>query len=168
MNPAKLSTVGIHEPERQALERYLEELLALLSSEHATLPSRQHPVVDRLLVSYEGTDPVNQLEQRLSSDPEVLNSLRGRLARTRNRLHRDSVLGSGESTDLAVSLVAVRIYLSWKAGMLGSSDLEVSFRKKVAEADKAHAAALRAWLWSGLVLSRLSGEGEDEDLDFGM
>lgn len=168
MKTVTLQGLGIRSAEVQVLRQHLTALAYLLASEQGALPTRQHPVLERVMLGYQTGDPVGELDMRMECDPQVLEVLAGRVRRTAVRLHSGAALTPTEINDLGASLVLIRLYLSWRLGLLGSSGIEATLSKVKGEQTPEALRDANAWLWAGLVLARITDEAEEDDLDFGL
>ena len=163
-----LASVGICGPEAAMLRRYVDSILDLLGSTDGVVPTRVHPIVRRLVLHLEGFDRISEVEFEINTDPVILKGLRDSLKTTAHTLAQRSHLTEQEWEYLGTSLVVVRVVISGRLGLLEGPNIEeemIEIRKSGTSQQKI---LVSTWLWSGLTLSRLTGEGDIDDLVLGL
>jgi hypothetical protein len=164
-----LEDVGIRSHESATLARYLTDIENFLGTSRAqSQPSRAHPVIRRVTLSTEDYDPVSEFSVQLETDGAVTSEIRKHVSTVLHLLHGNSQLTQEQWNSLGVSMIMVRIYLSWKLGFIDSAEKENAARDLVVNNDALIRAGAQTWLWAGLILSRILGESLPDDPDFGL
>lgn len=161
--------LGIRNKERLALTHIIDQVMDLLGSVDNVVPSRAHPLVQRLCITCEHLDPLDEFDIQMRSDYRILVSIRNSLSRTKkNILSPDTELTAEQMRDLGLSLVVARLYLAWQLGLEAGDDNIQALEDIAVRGDAKDQRMAHIHQWCALVLSRINGEAHDDDPDFGL
>lgn len=163
-----LSSAGLGTREIAAARNLVNSCLELLGEGDGVVPTRVHPVVTRLVLHLDELDPITELEMQVNTDPAILKDIRAALKTTSRSLTKQGDLSTEEWRALGVSLVVIRIFISWRLGLLENGNVEERISTVSETATAKQQSMINVWLWAGLTLARITGEGDPDDLAFGL